>query len=140
MNVELMKLNDYQKQDRNLENKIFVYCFIVGMFIVLLLLALNLVQKDLYYQNDLLVLDDNRVVTRILVRDLVILQGSDNLWINGKKYYYSIIGGDILEDPMYSKVILSIHNDLLVNSFNHYKILLKKESLLDYFIRVIKGE
>ena len=140
MNIETILVRDCYKNKFDLETKVFIYSLVIGSLLVCLIVLTNLLQKDLYYENSLVIKSNQQIITNVLINDLKIIENNNYLIINNKKYYYSVSDIELINDiNLYYQVKLKLDNDLLVNSINSYKILVKKENIFNYIVRVIKG-
>lgn len=140
MNIESLDIKLFNKNIKSIENKLFVYCSVVGFLLVLLIVIMCLLEKDLYYQNEIYIVNQKEAILYILPNDLEIIKDNKFLIVNNKKYYYNIGDIKLISDKaLYYQISLYIDNDLLVDSFNSCKILLRNESLFRYIVRIIKG-
>ena len=138
MNIETSFIKDYNK-DR-IEIKAFVYSIVVGSLLVCLIVSMNLLKKDLYYKNNIVIESDQYAVINVLYSDLNIIKNNNYVIINNKKYHYSIKEIELIKDiNLYYRIYLNLNNDLLINSINPYKILVRKESIFSYIVRIIEG-
>ena len=140
MNIESLDIKLFNKNNKYIENKLFIYCSVVGFLLVLLVVIMCLLEKDLYYQNEIYIINKNEAILYILPNDLEIIKDNKFLIVNSKKYYYNISDIKLISDKaLYYQIDLYMDNDLLVDSFNSCKILLRKESLFSYIVRIVKG-
>ena len=117
---------------------LYLVIIIISLMIVFLYLVFN--KKNIYYENELMVLDHNYVVTYILKSDLSYLNNHNKLLIDNKEYSYKIKDLELISGiETYYKVQMELKNDFLKNSFNNYKVIVRKENLLKYIIRLMKG-
>ena len=141
MNVDNVDFCGYDRNNKiSLEIKVFLYSLVVGFFIVCLLVLMIILKKDLYYQNDLIITSNHSAVINVLKDDLNIIKNNKYLRIDNKNYYYEISSLELVNDIIvYYRVNLELESDLLVNSINRCLLLIRKESVFNYFIRIIKG-
>ena len=140
MNVETFEKDSLKVRTGNIDTRIFVYSSVVGFLLVFLIVIICLLKKDLYYQNELVIINHEKALLNILPMDLNIIEKNKYLELNNHKYYYNIEKIELINtNPIYYQVTLSIKNELLVNSINSCKILLRKENMLNYIVRIIKG-
>lgn len=140
MNIETLDINLMKKNNKSIENKLFIYCSVVGFLLIFLAVIMCLSNKDLYYQNNVFIVNQKQAILYVMPNDLNIIKDNKFLVINNNKYYYEINKIDLISDKsLYYQINLYMKNDLLINSFSSYKILLRKESLLSYMLRIIKG-
>lgn len=117
---------------------LYLIIIIISLVIVFLYLVFN--KKNIYYENELMVLDHNYVETYILKSDLSYLNSHKKLLIDNKEYSYKIKDLELISGiETYYKVQMELKNDFLKNSFNNYKVIVRKEKLLKYIIRLMKG-
>ena len=55
MNKDKIEIKDYYKNEVCLETKVFIYSLVIGFLLVLLIVIMNLLKKDLYYENNLII-------------------------------------------------------------------------------------
>lgn len=140
MNIETLDINLMKKNNKSIENKLFIYCSVVGFLLIFLAVIMCLSNKDLYYQNNVFIVNQKQAILYVMPNDLNIIKDNKFLVIDNNKYYYEINKIDLISDKsLYYQINLYMKNDLLINSFSSYKILLRKESLLSYMLRIIKG-
>jgi len=140
MNIEKFKIKDYYMNEVCLETKVFVYSLVIGFLLVLLIVIMNLLKKDLYYENNLIIESNQYATINVLLKDLNIVKNNNYIIIDNKKYYYNISEIEIINDiNLYYQVKLKLDNNLLVNSINSCKILVRKENIFNYIVREIKG-
>lgn len=140
MNIDTVEVKNYYKNEINIEIKIFIYSLVVGFLLVCLIVLMNLLKKDMYYQNSLIINTNQSAIINVLLDDLNIIKNNNYLIIDNKKYYYNILDIELINDlNLYYQVNLNLNSDLLVNSINSCKILVRKESLFNYIIRIVKG-
>lgn len=137
--MNIVNIKDYQEENINL--KIFLYSTVVGLFIVIILVFLNIMNKNLYYEGELQVIDHKIVLINVLKEDLNTFINNNKIIINNQEYYYSINNLELYNNYFwYYELKLNINKELLINSFHDYKILIKKETFFNYIIRIIKGK
>ena len=108
---------------------LYLVIIIISLMIVFLYLVFN--KKNIYYENELMVLDHNYVVTYILKSDLSYLNSQKKILIDNKEYSYKIKDLELISGiETYYKVQMELKNDFLKNSFNNYKVIVRKENLL----------
>lgn len=140
MNKDKIEIKDYYKNEVCLETKVFIYSLVIGFLLVLLIVIMNLLKKDLYYENNLIIESNQYAIINVLLEDLKLIESNNYLIIDNKKYYYKIMEIEIINDiNLYYQVKLRLDNNLLVNSINSCKILVRKENIFNYIVRVIKG-
>jgi len=140
MNVEMFKKNSLNENKNSVEIKIFMYSAVVGFLLIILIVVMSIVEKNLYYQNSLIIINEKRALLNVLPMDLSILEKNKYMLIDNKKYYYKIEEIELInENNIYYQIILDMNNDLLINSINSCKILIRKEKMFNYITRIIRG-
>lgn len=140
MNVAMFEQYNSSENKNDIEVKIFMYSAVVGFLLIILLIVMNKLDKDLYYQNNLIIINNKSTLLNVLPMDLRIIENNNYLMIDNKKYYYNIEKIELInENSVYYQIILDMQNDLLVNSLKSCKILIRKEKMFNYIIRIIKG-
>lgn len=140
MNVAMFEQYNSSENKNDIEVKIFMYSAVVGFLLIILLIVMNKLDKDLYYQNNLIIINNKSTLLNVLPMDLRIIEKNNYLMIDNKKYYYNIEKIELInENSVYYQIILDMQNDLLVNSLKSCKILIRKEKMFNYIIRIIKG-
>ena len=140
MNIETLEIKGYCKNENNIEIRIFLYSLVVGSLLVCLIVLMSFLNKDLYYQNTLIINSNQTAMINVLINDLNIIKNNNYLIIDNKKYYYNILDIELVNDiNLYYQVNIKLNSDLLVNSINSCKILVNKESIFNYIVRIIKG-
>lgn len=135
---ELSELNLYN--DNDIKNKSSIYTLIFILILISMTILLLLMKKNLYYENDLYISDINKT-TYILKQDYDYIKNNNYITINNRNYFYKIKEIELINDTtIYYKVYLDIDLDIPKGSIQNYKILVKKESILNYIIRIMKGE
>ena len=140
MNVAMFEQYNSSENKNDIEVKIFMYSTVVGFLLIILLIVMNKLDKDLYYQNNLIIINNKSTLLNVLPMDLSIIENNNYLMIDNKKYYYNIEKIELInENSVYYQIILDMQNDLLVNSLKSCKILIRKEKMFNNIIRIIKG-
>ena len=135
---ELSELNLYN--DNDIKNKSSIYTLIFILILISMTILLLLMKKNLYYENDLYISDINKT-TYILKQDYDYIKNNNYITINNRNYFYKIKEIELINDTtIYYKVYLDIDLDIPKGSIQNYKILVKKENILNYIIRIMKGE
>ena len=125
--------NDYIK----INDLAFRYGIITLLVLGILVIVLNILKKDYYYQNGISLMDKNKAVLMV-----------DKEYINKFKDSSEIIINDIVMNYNIEKIeendstyYVDIKFDYEVDKINTstYKIKFKRENYVSYFIRIIKG-
>ncbi len=130
------KINIFNDIDRKIFNITFKYNIVFLITLLIFTFTLILWKKDYYYEN-IISFVDNKNALIIVDKKNINMINNKVLWLNNMEIKYYIDKTEERENDY----ILSIHfdNEILTKT-PVYKILLKKESLLEYVIRIIKGD
>ena len=118
---------------------------IVELIFIIILISLIVGVDNLYdYYNNSGEFKDNNISTIVNVKDLDIITSNSEMIINKKTYKYEV--NNIEEDNYISNglifKIVSIKvkdYDEINNNYIEYQIIKDKETILDYFIKTLKG-
>lgn len=131
------RINIFNDMDRKIYG---VTCKYTVIFLVILLInifTLVLWKKDYYCENIINYIDNTNAVIVVAKNHFNYVNNSNKLWLNDGEFIYHI---DKIEERD-DNYILNIHfdNEIIIKT-PVYKVLLKKESLLEYIVRIIKGD
>ena len=131
------KISVFNNIDRKVFNITFKYNVIFLSILLIVIFTLILWKKDYYIKNIINFIDSKSALIIVDKDNFNIVNKSNKLWLNNGEFTYYIDKVDEKENDY----ILNIHfdNEIVVRT-PIYKILLKKESLLEYIIRIIKGD
>lgn len=141
MKENIFELDELTKYD---DDKIFKksnnYTSLFVIIIISTMILLIILKKNLYYENDIYV-DHNNKISYVLKQDYDYLQNNNFITINNKKYFYRVNLIELINDTtIYYKVYLEIEGlDIPPGSIQKYRVLVKKESILNYIVRIMKG-
>lgn len=141
MKENIFELDELTKYD---DDKMFkksnIYTSLFVIIIISTIILLIILKKNLYYENDIYV-DHNNKISYVLKQDYDYLQNNNFITINNKKYFYRINLIELINDTtIYYKVYLEIEGlDIPPGSIQKYRVLVKKESILNYIVRIMKG-
>ncbi len=138
--MNLFECNDLK--EKKLYWKTFIYSLISGILLIIIILLLNYLKKDIYYQNDL-VFDNNVAITYVLKEDLKHLVNNHKMIMNNKEYLYKIDEVELINDinSGYLAKIKIYDANCFEDDINFkYKVLVKKETLFNYLFRIIGGK
>ena len=118
---------------------------IVELIFIIILISLIVGVDNLYdYYNNSGEFKDNNISTIVNVKDLDIITSNSEMIIKKKTYKYEV--NNIEEDNYISNglifKIVSIKvkdYDEIKNNYIEYQIIKDKETILDYFIKTLKG-
>ena len=125
-------------------NKKSIVIVELSFIIILLLLIISFNNLYEYYNNSGEIKEGNIMTTAVNTKDLTILTDNNSMKINKKTYAYSI---DSIEKENYinSGMIYKVINIKIDkykgidNSYVEYQIIKDKETILNYFIKTMKG-
>ena len=131
------KISIFDIEDKLLINKTHQYIKLFCIIFAFALVSLVLLEKEHYYENIIEFINDDTAV--IIV---------DKKSINMIKEREKILLGDLLSSYSINKIeesdknyIVSINIKEKVNIYtNKYRIFLGKEKIIEYIIRILKGE
>ena len=118
---------------------------IVELIFIIFLISLIVGFNNLYdYYNNSGEIKDNTLSTIVNVKDLEILTSNNSMIIKKKTYKYNV--GSIEENNYVSnglifkevKINIEDYKDIN-NNYIEYQIIKDKETILDYFIKTLKG-
>ena len=142
MNIEFTKLKDFlQNKDENIYIKAFYYSAIIGILLILVVLYSCCKKKNLYYENTLYI-ENNEIILTINYDKLEYITDNNKIIINGNVYNYKVIDINIFNNGnIFYQIKISINSDIVLNDLIlEYKIFLKEERVLEYIVRVLKGD
>ena len=130
------KINIFNDIDRHISNVSFKYNVIFLLILLILVFTLILWKKDYYYQNSITFKDNKNAMIVVDKDKYNNVSKNSILMLDTGEFKYNI---DKIDEKDYG-YILYIHFDKELNiKTSIYKILLKKESLFEYIIRIIGG-
>ncbi len=143
-----MDIKSFNKSILNITLPVKWYIFLVSIFIVLILLVI-IFNKNFYdyYEGYAKVVknnDDTNLKLSIPYTDLEKISKNKYIKINDEISAYKIINIDeedyVSKDSFYKVVNISLDScDLLNDLYVNYKIIMGKETLLNYFLKTLKG-
>ena len=113
----------------------------VSIFIISILLVI-VFNKDFYdYYEGTASLKENNIITSVVsIYDLKYINNNKNMMIGGSTFAYKIVK---IDDYIEGYKVLSLKLDNykgMDNMFIEFKIVINKDTLLNYFIKSMKGE
>ena len=142
MNIEFTKLKDFlQNKDENIYIKAFYYSAIIGILLILVVLYSCCKKKNLYYENTLYI-ENNEIILTVNYDKLEYITDNNKIIINGNVYNYKVIDINIFNNGnIFYQIKISINSDVILNDIVlEYKIFIKEERVLEYIVRVLKGD
>ena len=110
------------------------YLLIFGILMILVLIVF-LLKKDYYYENTLIV-NDNEILLLTDREEVNKIVNNDNIWINEIRSDYSI--DKIINQDSICYVSIKLNIPITNITSVKYKILLGKETIFEYFVRIIR--
>lgn len=130
-------MNDILDSDYYNVNKILIkYCLYLMLSLIIIIAILILVVKKRYYQNLIYYVNDKKISIIVDTNNLNKVKNNKYITIDGVDYKYNI--DKIEKKDNFYIVTIDMSLNLKSNS-ETYKILLEKENLLQYLIRIIRG-
>ena len=130
-------MNDILDSDYYNVNKILIkYCLYLMLSLIIIIAILILVVKKRYYQNLIYYVNDKKISIIVDTKNLNKVKNNKYITIDGVDYKYNI--DKIEKKDNFYIVTIDMSLNLKSNS-ETYKILLEKENLLQYLIRITRG-
>lgn len=141
MNVDYEQIEKYY-ENNNISVQVFIYSIVISLLLVILLLCMTCLEKNKYYDNQVIV-KENKLITIVKYSDITKLLDSNKILIN-KKYYNYHVNNISFVDGNYNNYCVELSFDLsdnykLENNILDYRVLISKESILKFFVRIVKG-
>ena len=141
MNVDYEQIEKYY-ENNNISVQVFIYSIVISLLLVILLLCMTCLEKNKYYDNQVIV-KENKLITIVKYSDITKLLDSNKILIN-KKYYNYHVNNISFVDGNYNYYCVELSFDLsdnykLENNILDYRVLISKESILKFFVRIVKG-
>ena len=111
------------------------YLKIFGITVFFLIVSLFLLSKNYYYENVMIIKDDKvlLVVDKKIINDIT---KKSKIIVNDISSNYSI--NNIISDGDICYIDIKLETNIINNQNMKYKIFLRKERMIEYFIRIIK--
>lgn len=142
MNIDFVRINDYlENKDENVLVRGFVYSSIVGVLLILVIVLSSLKKRDVYYEN-ILYYENNNIVLYVNYNELDNILNYCKLKVNNDEYSYYIKDINVIDlNNLKYQVFIGINrHNLRENVIYKYQILIKEESVLNYLIKVVRGD
>ena len=129
-------------ENRSIDKKRII---IVELIFIIILISLIVGFNNLYdYYNNSGEIKGNSLSTIVNVKDLNILTSKESMIINKEKYEYKVKYIDennyISNGLIFKEVTIDIKDFKGIdNNYIEYQIIKDKETILDYFIKTLKG-
>ncbi len=129
------KINIFNNDDRFIMNKTFKYNVILMVCLLIILGVLLLFKRNQYYENKITFLDSKSAVLMVNKDYLNSIKDSKELFLDEISYKYNIEKVEEINNIYF--VYVNFNMELKINE-EYYKIFIRKEKLIEYFIRIIK--
>ncbi len=110
-------------------------------FIILLFLLFSLllfIKKSHYYENIIQSMGDNKAIMIVDKKYINLIKNKKNIIIKDLEVDYNI--EKIEENENNYLLYIQFEMEIVFNDISKYKVFLEKESILEYFIRIIKED
>ena len=128
-------LNNVFNVDDNEINKFNIKYIKVLIITILLIVTLFIIKKDYYYGNDIII-SENMMAIVVDKSVLNKVKNKNTILVNEIENKYSI--NKIIDEGNICYIDITLNTDIENISNSKYKILLGKETIFEYIIRVIK--
>lgn len=128
-------LNNVFNVDDNEINKFNIKYIKVLIITILLIVTLFIIKKDYYYGNDIII-SENMMAIVVDKSVLNKVKNKNTILVNESENKYSI--NKIIDEGSICYIDITLNTDIENISNSKYKILLGKETIFEYIIRVIK--
>ena len=143
MDVNFSNIKSYlDNKEENIFIKAFYYSVLISVLLIFVVVFSSCQKKDLYYENVFYV-ENNEITLIIPINELELVLNNSKMIIYNKTYQYQIDDINIVSDNGISykiKIKFNCNDFEYSDAIFEYKILLKEESILQYIVRIIKGE
>ncbi len=110
-------------------------------FIILLFLLFSFllfIKKSHYYENIIQSMGDNKAIMIVDKKYINLIKNKKNIIIKDLEVDYNI--EKIEENENNYLLYIQFEMEIVFNDISKYKVFLEKESILEYFIRIIKED
>lgn len=128
-------LNQVFNLDNDEINRVNKNYLIVFLIMMMLLVVVLFLKKDYYYENDL-VFNEDSIILLVDKNDINKIKDKQSILINKIKSDYSI--NKIIDQGNICYVDINLKTSITNISQGKYKILLGKETIFEYIIRIIR--
>lgn len=143
-----MEITSYQNSFNNKKINIFKSIIVVLLFIIILSLIIVFNNDFCDYYSGYAVLEKNNEISLLIdVNDLNKITSNDKIIIERTTFSYKIISIDEMNieygNSILKKVIIEVSMNEKLNIKNNYikyKIIISKNTILNYVLKTIKGE
>ena len=140
-----MDVKSFNKSFENQDIPLKYYFLIVLLFIIMFLYVIICNNNFTEYYKGYGIISSNIIRTNILLSDIEKIINNKNIEIGGTTYAYEL--NSIEDGYVYDNDVYKIVNIKIIDSFEYqdnnyitYNIIIDKDTLVNYFIRTIKGE
>jgi len=135
-----MDINIFQDLFVNKSLSIKKIYITVSIFIISILLIVIFYNEFYDYYEGSATIKDNMITSVVSIYDLKYINNNKNMIIGGSTFSYKIVKiDDYIEGYNVVSIKLNNYNEV-DNLFIEYKIIINKDTILDYFIKSMKGE
>ncbi len=128
-------LNQVFNLDNDEINRVNKNYLIVFLIMMMLLVVVLFLKKDYYYENDL-VFNEDSIILLVDKNDINKIKDKQSILINKIKSDYSI--NKIIDQGNICYVDINLKTSITNIFQGKYKILLGKETIFEYIIRIIR--
>lgn len=141
MDINYVNMEELREiADDKLDIRVFLSHFFIILFLSLIIVLMFYCKKNMYYESNLLVTNDNEVMLKSNFEKVEKIINREEIIINDKTISYQV--KKVMVDSDYNYLVyldINLGQLNIINALLPGKILLKEENLINYFIRVIKG-
>ncbi len=131
------KISIFNDIDRKIFGVTYKYTVIFLVMLLIIIFTLILWKKDYYCENVISYVDNKNAIIIVSREHFNYVNKANKLWLNDGEFTYHIDKVEERED----NYILNVHFDNeIITKTPVYKVLLKKETFLEYIIRIVKGD
>ena len=132
MNI-MNSIFNYEKKSIKRLNKFYLIVLIV--ITIIIILTLLTAERDYYYEN-IISLIDNKIVLIVEKKHINDIKNSKKILVNGIESSYSI--NKITPEKEVCLIDISLKPNIAIDKNYKYKILIRKEKIIEYIIRIIE--
>ena len=141
MDINYVNMEELREiMDDKLDIGVFLSHFFIILFLSLIIVLMFYCKKNMYYESNLLVTNDNEVMLKSNFEKVEKIINREEIIINDKTISYQV--KKVMVDSDYNYLVyldINLGQLNIINALLPGKILLKEENLINYFIRVIRG-
>lgn len=139
-----MDIKNFNESIENIDIPYKFYIPLVTIFIVIILLVIINNNNFYEYYKGYASVEEGVLKTSVFIEDLDNIKNNNIIEIDGRDYFYNINSIDnenyVYENTFYKVVNLKILGDVEpFDSYVKFSIITKKDTLINYFLRTLKG-